>query len=84
MVKRDGLLIERPNSDLWEDLIDILNDFEDIGIEVETKFLEKDNYSVLNTLVENPILLALQASNGNDLIKDKWFEKTFGDLNKKS
>ena len=53
MVKRDGLLIERPNSDLWEDLIDILNDFKDIGIEVETKYLEKDNYSVLNTLVEN-------------------------------
>lgn len=84
MVKRDGLLIERPNSDLWEDLIDILNDFKDIGIEVETKYPEKDNYSVLNTLVENPILLALQASNGTDLIKDKWFEKTFGDLNKKS
>lgn len=84
MVKRDGFLMERPNSDLWEDIIDILNDFEDIGIEVETKFLEKDNYSVLNTLVENPILLALQASNGTDLIKDKWFEKTFGDLNKKS
>lgn len=71
MVKRDGLLIERPNSDLWEDLIDIPNDFEDIGIEVETKYPEKDNYSVLNTLVENPILLALQASNGTDLIKDK-------------
>ncbi len=84
MVKRDGLLIERPNSDLWEDLIDILNDFKDIGIEVETKYPEKDNYSVLNTLVENPILLALQASNGTGLIKDKWFEKTFGDLNKKS
>ena len=84
MVKRDDILIERSNSDTWENLIDILNDFKDIGIEVETKFLEKDNYSVLNTLVENPILLALQASNGTDLIKDKWFEKTFGDLNKKS
>lgn len=60
--------------------MDILNDFEDIGIEVETKFLEKDNFSVLNTLVENPILLALQEFNGTGLIKDKWFEKTLGYL----
>lgn len=81
---KDGMLMERLNRDLWEYIIDILNDFENIGIEVETMILEKDNYSVLNTLTENPITLALQASNGTNLIKDKWFEETFGDITKKS
>ena len=84
MVKKDGLLIERTNKDLWEDIVCILNDFEGIGIEVETMFLEKGDYSVLNTLPENPIALALEASNGTDLIKDQWFENTFGDIIKKS
>ena len=59
MVKKDGLLMERSNKDLWEDIVCILKDFNDIGIEVKMMFLKMENYSVLNTLVENPISLAL-------------------------
>ncbi len=78
MVKAaDGVLSERLNKDLWEDILNILNNFEDIGIKVETMFLEKDNYFVLNTLVENPIAMALEASNGNRFMKDEGFEKTY-------
>ena len=84
MVKKDGMLMERPNKDLWDDIVCILNGFNDIGIEVKTMFLERENYSVLNTLTENPITLALQASNGTGRIKDKWFEETFGALTQKS
>ncbi len=77
MVKAaDGVLSERLNKDLWEDILNILDSFEDIGIKVETMFLEKGSYSVLNTLVENPIAMALEASNGNSFMKDEWFEKT--------
>lgn len=78
MVRKDGLLMERANRDLWEDMADILNDFEDSGIEVAPKFLHQENYHILNTLAANPVTLALEASNGTDLMKDKWFEKTFG------
>lgn len=53
------------------------------GMEVVTMFLEKEDYSVLNTLPENPIALALQASNGTSLIKDEWYEKTFGVVTQK-
>jgi len=81
MVKADdGVLSERLNKDLWEDILNILNSFGDIGIKVETRFLEKGNYPVLNTLVKNPIAMALEASNGNILMKDEWFEKTYGAL----
>lgn len=83
MVKKDGIIMERLNRDLWEDILDIINEFWDIGIEVETMFLEKADYSVLNTLIENPIALALQASNGTSLIKDEWYEKTFGAVTQK-
>ena len=31
----------------------------------------------------NPITLALEASNGTDLMKDRWFEETFGGAGKK-
>lgn len=83
MVRKDGIIMERLNKDLWEGIADILNDFENIGMEVVTMFLEKEDYSVLNTLPENPIALALQASNGTSLIKDEWYEKTFGVVTQK-
>ncbi len=44
---------------------------------METMFLEKGNYFVLNTLVENPIAMALEASNGNRFMKDEGYEKTY-------
>lgn len=83
MVRKDGTITERANRDLWEDMADTLNEYEDSGIEVEPKFLYQENYSILSKLEANPITLALEASNGTDLMKDRWFEETFGGAGRK-
>ena len=47
------------------------------------QILHQENYSILSKLEVNPITLALEASNGTDLMKDRWFEKTFGSAGRK-
>ena len=83
MVRKDGTITERANRDLWEDMADTLNEYQDSGIEVVPERLYQENYSILSTLEANPITLALEASNGTDLMKDRWFEETFGGTGKK-
>lgn len=78
MVRKDGTMTERANRDLWEDMADTLNEYQDSGIEVVAQILHQENYSILSKLEVNPITLALEASNGTDLMKDRWFEETFG------
>ena len=63
MVRKDGTITERANRDLWEDM---------------AEFLHQENYPIISTPEVNPITLALEASNGTDLMKDRWFEETFG------
>ncbi len=84
MVKADGVLSERLNKDLWEDILNILNGFGGIGIKVETMFLPKGSFSILNSLVENPIAMALRASNGSILMKDEGYEKAYVALTQKN
>ena len=76
--KKDGTITERANRDLWEDMADTLNEYRDSSIKVVPERLYQEDYSILSTLEANPITLALEASNGTDLMKDRWFEETFG------
>ena len=78
MVKNDGTITERANRDLWEDMADTLNEYRDSGMKVAAQLLHQEKYPILSTLEANPIMLALEASNGTDLMKDRWFEETFG------
>ena len=78
MVRKDGTITERANRDLWEDMADTLNEYRDSSIKVVPERLYQEDYSILSTLEANPITLALEASNGTDLMKDRWFEETFG------
>ena len=80
---KDGTITERANRDLWEDMADTLNEYRDSGIEVVAQILHQENYSILSKLEVNPITLALEASNGTDLMKDRCFEETFGVAGKK-
>lgn len=83
MVRKDGTITERANRDLWEDMADTLNEYRDRGIKVVAEFLHQENYPILSTFEVNPITLALEASNGTDLMKDRWFEETFGGAGRK-
>lgn len=83
MVRKDGTITERANRDLWEDMADTLNEYRDRGIKVVAEFLHQENYPIISTPEVNPITLALEASNGTDLMKDRWFEKTFGSAGRK-
>ena len=83
MVKKDGTITERANRDLWEDMADTLNEYRDRGMKVAAQLLHQEKYPILSTLEANPITLALEASNGTDLMKDRWFEETFGGAGKK-
>ncbi len=80
---KDGTITERANRDLWEDMADTLNEYRDSGIKVVPERLYQENYSILSTLEANPITLALEASNGTGLMKDRCFEETFGVAGKK-
>ena len=77
MVKNDGTITERANRDLWEDMADTLNEYRDSGMKVAAQLLHQEKYPILSTLEANPIMLALETSNGTDLMKYRWFEKTF-------
>ncbi len=76
MVKKDGTITERANRDLWEDMADTLNEYRDRGMKVAAQLLHQEKYPILSTL-------ELEASNGTDLMKDRWFEETFGGAGKK-